>query len=154
MTSATDNRTGHTEIVEFCRFLEPTDEETAARGAATERVAQVIKAIWPGAVVQVFGSFATGLFLPTSDMDLVVTDSGEEPPLPSSLFPPPPPPHTHRTHQTSHRTLITIIMLYFLFTHRSHTSNIFMLVFECPDIHVDWSCSSACICIRQCQVES
>lgn len=27
-------------------------------------------------VRQVFGSFATGLYLPTSDMDLVVTDSG------------------------------------------------------------------------------
>jgi non-canonical poly(A) RNA polymerase PAPD5/7 len=26
--------------------------------------------------MQVFGSFATGLYLPTSDMDLVVTDSG------------------------------------------------------------------------------
>lgn len=26
--------------------------------------------------MQVFGSFATGLFLPTSDMDLVVTGSG------------------------------------------------------------------------------
>ena len=34
--------------------------------------------------VQVFGSFATGLFLPTSDMDLVVTSSGESP---SSRFP-------------------------------------------------------------------
>lgn len=29
-----------------------------------------------GMLVQVFGSFATGLFLPTSDMDLVVTGSG------------------------------------------------------------------------------
>ena len=65
------------EIVEFCRFLEPTEAETESRSAATERVTGVIQAIWPEAVVQVFGSFATGLYLPTSDMDLVVTDSGD-----------------------------------------------------------------------------
>lgn len=65
--------------MEFCRFLEPTAAETAERSAATERVAEVIQAIWPEAAVQVFGSFATGLYLPTSDMDLVVTDSGANP---------------------------------------------------------------------------
>ena len=81
------------EIVEFCRFLEPTDEETAERSAATERVRGVIQAIWPEAVVQIFGSFATGLYLPTSDMDLVVTDSGEFPPkLPQNSQQPTPHP--------------------------------------------------------------
>lgn len=68
--------------MEFCRFLEPTEAETAERSAATARVTAVIQAIWPEAVVQVFGSFATGLFLPTSDMDLVVTDSGDNRCLP------------------------------------------------------------------------
>ena len=62
--------------MEFCRFLEPTEEEAAARSAATARVAGVITAIWPDAVVEAFGSYATGLYLPTSDMDLVVTSSG------------------------------------------------------------------------------
>jgi DNA polymerase sigma len=65
------------EIVEFCRFLEPTEEEGAARAAATARVAGVVTTIWPDAVVEAFGSYATGLYLPTSDMDLVVTNSGE-----------------------------------------------------------------------------
>ena len=62
--------------MEFCRFLQPTKEEGAARAAATARVAGVITAIWPDAVVEAFGSYATGLYLPTSDMDLVVIDSG------------------------------------------------------------------------------
>lgn len=41
------------EISEFCRFLEPTADETAARKAATERVSSVVTAIWPSANVQV-----------------------------------------------------------------------------------------------------
>lgn len=41
------------EIAEFCRFLEPTADETAARRAATERVSSVVTAIWPTANVQV-----------------------------------------------------------------------------------------------------
>lgn len=66
----------HTEIVEFCRFLEPTAEEAAMREAATQRVRQSITEVYASASVQVFGSFVTGLYLPTSDIDLVVMDSG------------------------------------------------------------------------------
>ena len=50
----------HAEIVEFCRFLEPTAQEAAMREAATERVRQAIINIFPTASVQVFGSFVTG----------------------------------------------------------------------------------------------
>ena len=48
------------EVVEFCRFLEPTKEEAAMREAATQRVREVILSIWPQASVQIFGSFVTG----------------------------------------------------------------------------------------------
>ncbi|KAL3157918.1 hypothetical protein ABBQ32_012323 [Trebouxia sp. C0010 RCD-2024] len=65
----------HTEIVEFCRFLEPTPAEAAMREAATQRVRQAIIDVFPTASVQVFGSYVTGLYLPTSDIDLVVMDS-------------------------------------------------------------------------------
>ncbi|KAL0037432.1 hypothetical protein WJX79_008048 [Trebouxia sp. C0005] len=68
----------HTEIVEFCRFLEPTTEEAAMREAATQRVRQSIIEVYASASVQVFGSFVTGLYLPTSDIDLVVMDSGAD----------------------------------------------------------------------------
>lgn len=49
------------EIVEFCRFLEPTAEEATMREAATERVRQAIVEVFPTASVQVFGSFVTGM---------------------------------------------------------------------------------------------
>ena len=48
------------EIVEFCRFLEPTAQEAAMREAATQRVRQSIIEVYPSASVQVFGSFVTG----------------------------------------------------------------------------------------------
>lgn len=51
------------EIVEFCRFLEPTAREAAVREAATERVRQAIVEVFPSASVQVFGSFVTGMLV-------------------------------------------------------------------------------------------
>ena len=48
------------EIVEFCRFLEPTAEEAATREAATQRIRQAIIELYSNASVQVFGSFVTG----------------------------------------------------------------------------------------------
>ena len=65
----------HQEIVDFCRFTEPTAAEAAARAAAVARVRAVVTSIWPGAQLAVFGSFATGLYLPTSDIDAVILDS-------------------------------------------------------------------------------
>ncbi|KAK4285953.1 hypothetical protein QN277_002576 [Acacia crassicarpa] len=66
----------HKEIVDFCEFLSPTLEEKAARDMAIESVFQVIKHIWPHSQVEVFGSFRTGLYLPTSDVDVVILKTG------------------------------------------------------------------------------
>ncbi|CAK9210524.1 unnamed protein product [Sphagnum troendelagicum] len=66
----------HQEIVDFCEFVAPTEEEQQQRKAAVERVSAVVKLIWPSCQVCVFGSFATGLYLPTSDVDVVILDSG------------------------------------------------------------------------------
>ncbi|KAK7324584.1 hypothetical protein VNO77_28258 [Canavalia gladiata] len=66
----------HKEIVDFCEFLSPTPEEKAARDTAIESVFEVIKHIWPHCQVEVFGSFRTGLYLPTSDIDVVILKSG------------------------------------------------------------------------------
>ncbi|BDA44734.1 Terminal nucleotidyltransferase 4B [Coccomyxa sp. Obi] len=65
----------HNELVEFCRFLAPSSSELEARKAALARVTEAVQSIWPSATVQVFGSFVTGLYLPSSDMDIVVMDS-------------------------------------------------------------------------------
>ncbi|XP_020224598.1 terminal nucleotidyltransferase 4A [Cajanus cajan] len=66
----------HKEIVDFCDFLSPTAEEKASRDLAVESVFGVIKHIWPHCQVEVFGSFRTGLYLPTSDIDVVILKAG------------------------------------------------------------------------------
>ena len=66
----------HHEIVDFCRYLEPTAEESSARTAAVERVRGAVLSIWPGARFEVHGSFATGMYLPNSDIDAVILGSG------------------------------------------------------------------------------
>ncbi|KAK4398384.1 Terminal nucleotidyltransferase 4A [Sesamum angolense] len=63
----------HKEILDFCHFLSPTGEEQQSRNAAIESVFDVIKYIWPNAEVEVFGSFKTGLYLPSSDIDDAVS---------------------------------------------------------------------------------
>lgn len=65
----------HHEITNFCHFLLPTSEEQTARTAAVARVSEVIKSIWPSCQVKVFGSFETGLYLPSSDVDVVILNS-------------------------------------------------------------------------------
>lgn len=64
------------ELLELCELLQPTAEEAAARQAAVAAVAEVAGSLWPSARCEVFGSFATGLYVPTSDVDLVIMDSG------------------------------------------------------------------------------
>eukprot|EP00271_Cylindrocystis_brebissonii_P018746 TRINITY_DN5444_c0_g2_i1.p1 TRINITY_DN5444_c0_g2~~TRINITY_DN5444_c0_g2_i1.p1 ORF type:complete len:744 (-),score=129.75 TRINITY_DN5444_c0_g2_i1:1014-3245(-) len=66
----------HKEIVEFVNFVTATPSEEEERLAAIARVSDVIGNIWPRCEVQVFGSYATGLHLPTSDCDVVVIGSG------------------------------------------------------------------------------
>ncbi|KAJ6798101.1 non-canonical poly(A) RNA polymerase PAPD5 isoform X1 [Iris pallida] len=65
----------HKEILDFCDFVSPTPEEQDSRAAAVERVSESIKYIWPHCKVEIFGSFRTGLYLPTSDIDVVILDS-------------------------------------------------------------------------------
>lgn len=62
--------------MELCELVQPTPEEAAARAGAVAAVREVVGSIWPSARVEVFGSYATGLYVPTSDVDLVILDSG------------------------------------------------------------------------------
>ncbi|XP_060776438.1 terminal nucleotidyltransferase 4A-like [Neoarius graeffei] len=71
----------HEEILDFYAFMSPRPEEEAMRRDVVSRIESVIKNLWPAADVQIFGSFSTGLYLPTSDIDLVVFGKWERPPL-------------------------------------------------------------------------
>ncbi|XP_033856416.3 terminal nucleotidyltransferase 4A-like isoform X1 [Acipenser ruthenus] len=71
----------HEEIVDFYDFMSPRPQEAAMRKEVVRRIETVIKDLWPTADVLIFGSFSTGLYLPTSDIDLVVFGKWERPPL-------------------------------------------------------------------------
>ncbi|XP_036439964.1 terminal nucleotidyltransferase 4B isoform X1 [Colossoma macropomum] len=71
----------HEEIKDFYEYMSPRPEEERMRLEVVDRIQRVIKDLWPSAEVQVFGSFSTGLYLPTSDIDLVVFGHWETLPL-------------------------------------------------------------------------
>ncbi|KAF9350467.1 hypothetical protein BGX26_011356 [Mortierella sp. AD094] len=60
------------EVKDFVAFLSPTQEEHQVRTYVYERVKRAIKELWGDTVVKLFGSFETQLYLPTSDLDIVV----------------------------------------------------------------------------------
>ncbi|PKA47193.1 DNA polymerase sigma subunit [Apostasia shenzhenica] len=65
----------HKEVLDFSEFISPTPKEQEKRNAAVSCVFEVVKYIWPQCRVEVFGSFRTGLYLPTSDIDVVILNS-------------------------------------------------------------------------------
>ncbi|XP_024150707.1 terminal nucleotidyltransferase 4B [Oryzias melastigma] len=71
----------HEEIKDFYDYISPRPEEEKMRLEVVDRIKGVIHDLWPSAEVQVFGSFSTGLYLPTSDIDLVVFGKWEKLPL-------------------------------------------------------------------------
>ncbi|XP_038609266.1 terminal nucleotidyltransferase 4B [Tachyglossus aculeatus] len=71
----------HEEINDFYEYMSPRPEEEKMRMEVVNRIENVIKELWPTADVQIFGSFKTGLYLPTSDIDLVVFGKWENLPL-------------------------------------------------------------------------
>lgn len=65
----------HNEIVELTHLLQPTATEDAQRREAHALLAAVVQEVFPGCTLEIFGSFATGLHLPTSDVDTVILES-------------------------------------------------------------------------------
>ncbi|XP_012530493.1 terminal nucleotidyltransferase 4B [Monomorium pharaonis] len=62
----------HEEIEDFYAYMCPSQEEHVLRLTVVKKIEKVIYDLWPDSKVEVFGSFRTGLYLPTSDIDLVV----------------------------------------------------------------------------------
>ncbi|CCG80748.1 Poly(A) RNA polymerase cid14 [Taphrina deformans PYCC 5710] len=69
----------HREMLDFVNFVGPTEEEHRVRTFVISRIQKLVERKWPTASLHVFGSFETKLYLPTSDIDLVVlsADGGE-----------------------------------------------------------------------------
>ncbi|KAJ6457266.1 hypothetical protein C8R45DRAFT_913659 [Mycena sanguinolenta] len=68
---STDQRL-HQEIVAYVAYVQPTPQENTARQTLREVIQKALRYRFPDGEVRVFGSQATGLCLPTGDMDLVV----------------------------------------------------------------------------------
>ncbi|XP_030752263.1 terminal nucleotidyltransferase 4B-like isoform X1 [Sitophilus oryzae] len=71
----------HEEIEHFYNYMSPTDAEHKVRAGVVSRIEDIIVSKWPEAQVEVFGSYRTGLYLPTSDIDLVVIGKWSNLPL-------------------------------------------------------------------------
>ena len=74
----------HDEILDFCDLVSASAEEMELRHGLERELRSLIEELWPhsGVKVEVFGSTATGLCLPTSDVDISVlgVGGGEKPP--------------------------------------------------------------------------
>lgn len=70
----------HHEIIDFYHFMLPRHEEHHMRREVVQRIQGIVRSIWPKAKVEIYGSTRTMLYLPTSDIDLVLFgDIGESP---------------------------------------------------------------------------
>lgn len=55
----------HEEINDFYQYMCPTAEEHTMREEVVRKIRDVILSLYPDATVEIFGSFRTGLYLPT-----------------------------------------------------------------------------------------
>ncbi|ETO06159.1 hypothetical protein RFI_31237, partial [Reticulomyxa filosa] len=62
----------HMELIDFNMFISPTEIEHKRRLKVIHGLKQLVKSIDKKAKVKVFGSFKTLLYLPTSDLDVVI----------------------------------------------------------------------------------
>lgn len=62
----------HNEIVGFCNLMSPLEEEMQQKKQIVDRFKELVTQIFDDCEVVVFGSQATGLCLPTSDIDIVI----------------------------------------------------------------------------------
>lgn len=61
----------HNEILDFYDYVRPRDFEKQVRDDLVRRMNVAVKQEFPRLNIRAFGSFASGLYLPTADMDLV-----------------------------------------------------------------------------------
>ncbi|KAI1777019.1 hypothetical protein F4818DRAFT_408849 [Hypoxylon cercidicola] len=62
----------HKEIMDFYEWVRPRSFEQHVREMMVKNLAKLIKKKWPDASVFPFGSYMSGLYLPTGDMDIAI----------------------------------------------------------------------------------
>ncbi|KAG8908521.1 hypothetical protein FRB99_005881 [Tulasnella sp. 403] len=68
----------HYEVLAFVDYISASPEEHEFRRLVVEQIRRAILAVLPRATVTPFGSYGTNLYLPTGDIDLVVTEPDVE----------------------------------------------------------------------------
>lgn len=67
------------EIKDFVAYISPNRQEIEQRNNAIAKLKAAVKELWPDASLNCFGSYATDLYLPGSDIDCVVrSESGDK----------------------------------------------------------------------------
>ena len=64
----------HEEILDFCAYISPKENEDSIRKNLVEKIRNIVLSVFPNTRVMFFGSMMTGLYLPTSDIDIVLPD--------------------------------------------------------------------------------
>ena len=60
------------EINDFVAYAQPNAADQSRREQLIEKVRAAVREKWPDCAVEVFGSYKTGLYLPTGDIDMVL----------------------------------------------------------------------------------
>ena len=60
------------EIIDFVNYIKTTPEEIFMRRKIIQNIKNVVMHVFPNSELRVFGSFRTGLYLPTSDIDISI----------------------------------------------------------------------------------
>lgn len=81
----------HEEIIQFVSFIRPTIQEHHARAGVVFRLQSLVDQIFQKnkAQVRVFGSFETELYLPSSDIDIVILYNSSDKDLKDAVIKPP-----------------------------------------------------------------
>lgn len=70
----------HEEIIDFYDYMQPSQSEIEAQQSVLRRLTETAKQIWEHAEVHVFGSLGNGLWMPNSDIDMVIMTNTEDEP--------------------------------------------------------------------------
>ena len=68
----------HYEILDFYKFIQLTDTEIKLRNKTFNEIKDIIELNFPNYKCSLYGSFITGLSLPNSDIDILITRKDEE----------------------------------------------------------------------------
>lgn len=71
----------HNEVLDFVSFIKPTKSEIKRRETLVDFCRAIVTELWPEATLEVYGSYGSGMFLPSSDIDMVVMGCLEENPF-------------------------------------------------------------------------